>query len=286
MGRAKEMMIEKQRENFEKKLADILGITYDELSQLDYEIDTNESNDGLVYNHIIVFSDDSSSDILDKINGLEDRKRVWLQPWELNEDEEYYDEQYESILQNHQFLANFQTELKNLNRLNKIEIDDPSLQQILQRQIYIGIIGTLETFLFETFLNLTINDEVYFKNFVKSHPQFRKQKFELREIFEQTEKLKLIAKKVIIDSIYHDLPRVRAMYQATFNIDFPEINNVIKYVQTRHDLVHRNGKTKENKLVQLNSEIVDIVLHKTKEFVDKLAEKLKLRDIEGQQTIL
>ena len=83
MGRSKEMMIERQREEFEKKLAGILGISYHELSEIGFEIENNESKDGLLYNYIIEFPDDSNPVILDKIRGLEDRKRVWLQPWEV-----------------------------------------------------------------------------------------------------------------------------------------------------------------------------------------------------------
>ncbi|NQT78743.1 MAG: hypothetical protein HQ565_13610 [Bacteroidetes bacterium] len=272
--------MERQQEEFEKKLADILGITYDELSEIGYEIETNESKDGLIYNYIIEFPEDSSSEILDKINGLEDRKRVWLQPWELYEDNDYYDEQYEAILQNHQFYNNFQTEIQNLQKLNGLEIEDSNLHKILKRQIYIGCIGTLETFLSDTFINLTANDDEYFKNFVKSHPEFRQRKFELREIFEQTDKLKDTAKKVMIDTIYYDLPKVREMYRATFKIDFPEIKEIVKYVLRKHDLVHRNGKTKENEFVILDKEIVDKVLRKITEFVDELADKLNLKDIE------
>lgn len=278
MGRASEMMIERQQEEFEKKLADILGITFDELSEIGYKVETNESKDGLLYNYIIEFPDDSNPDILDKINGLEDRKRVWLQPWELYEEEDYYDEQYEAILQNHQFYNSFESEIQSLKKLNDIEINDPSLQQILRRQVYIGVIGTLETFLSETFINLTANNEDYFKNFVKSHPDFRQRKFELREIFEQNEKLKDTAKKVMLDTIYHDLPKVREMYRSTFEIDFPDIKDVFQYVHTRHDLVHRNGKTKENKIVTLNKEIVNEVILKTKDFAEKLAEKLNLNN--------
>jgi len=278
MGRASEMMIERQQEEFEKKIADILGIAYDELSEIGYEVENNESKDGLLYNYIIVFPDDSNPDILDKINGLEDRKRVWLQPWELYEEEDYYDEQYEAILQNRQFYNSFESEIQNLKELNDIEIGNPSLRQILQRQVYIGVIGTLETFLSETFINLTANNEDYFKNFVKSHPNFRQRKFALREIFEQNEKLKDTAKKVMLDTIYHDLPKVREMYRSTFKIDFPDIKEVFKYVHTRHDLVHRNGKTKKNKMVPLNKKIVNEVILKTKDFAEKLAEKLNLKD--------
>jgi len=280
MGIAKAMMSELHQEKFEKKLARILGISYDELSEIGFEISNNESEDGLLYGYIIEFPYDSNPDILDKIIGLEDGEKVWLQPWELHEGESYYDEQYEAIIQNHQFYNSFETEIQNLKKLNDLEISDPTMQQILRRQVYIGVIGTLETFLSETFINLTANNEDYFKNFVKSYPNFKQQKFKLGEIFDQLEKLKDTAKKVMLDTLYHDLPKVREMYIATFNIDFPEIKDVFKYVHTRHDLVHRNGKTKKNEIVPLCKEKVDEVILKTQAFAEKLATILNLKNIE------
>ncbi len=278
MGIVKETMIERQQEELEKKLAGILGISYEELSEIGYEIETNKSKDGLLYNYIIEFPNDSNPDILDKINGLEDRKRVWLQSWELYEEDYYYDEQYEAILQNYQFYNSFESEIQNLKRLNDFEISDASLQQIMRRQVYIGVIGTLETFLSETLINLTVNNEDYFKNFVKSNPDFRQRKFKLTEIFDQKEKLRDTVKKVMLDTIYYNLPKVREMYRSTFQIDFPEIKEVFKYVLTRHDLVHRNGKTKENKMVPLSKEIVDEVILKTKIFAKELATKLDFKN--------
>ena len=280
MGSAKEFMFESEQEVLEKRLAFILGISNDELSEISYNIHNQESNEGLIYNYIIEFPDDSNPEIFDKINGLEDRKRVLLQPWELDEEEYYYDEQYEAILHNHEFYDRFESEIHNLKKLNDMEISDINLQPILRRQIYIGIIGTLETFLSETFINLTANNEVYLKNFVKSHPDFRQQKFELWEIFDQNEKLKDTAKKIMLDTIYHDLRKVREMYRKTFEIDFPEIKVVIKYVHTRHDLVHRNGKTKENQNVLLSKEIVDEVIFNTKIFAEKIADNLNLKNID------
>lgn len=70
MGKAKEFMIEKQQEKADRNLAKKLGLSYNELMELDYEIDTNESKDGLIYNYIIEFSTNSPKNILNKIKGL------------------------------------------------------------------------------------------------------------------------------------------------------------------------------------------------------------------------
>lgn len=49
-------------------LAPYVNLKFEELEQLDYEIGTNESNDGLVYNYIVTFSDDGPKEILEKMD--------------------------------------------------------------------------------------------------------------------------------------------------------------------------------------------------------------------------
>lgn len=63
----KEELIERQQEDFDKVLAEKLGITYDELLELEYEINDNESEDGLLYNHYIIFSSESNQEVLEKV---------------------------------------------------------------------------------------------------------------------------------------------------------------------------------------------------------------------------
>lgn len=273
MTRAKEVLIEKQQARLDEKLADYLGISYDELLMLGYEIDTNESKDGLIYNYIIQFSNESPQEILDKI-GVKDGGWTYIEPWVLDSsDEYYYEDQYEAIIDNHEVYSSFEKEINNLRKLNLIKVDE-ELSSILKRQIFVGAIGTLETFLSDTFINLVISEDEYFKNFIKNHPEFKKRKFELRDIFDETEKLKDTAKKVMLDTIYHDLPKVREMYRNTFAIEFPRIDKVMKLVLKRHDLVHRNGKTKEGETVKLGNSEITNSLNDIANFAKSLAEML------------
>ena len=50
-------------------------------------------------------------------------------------------------------------------------------------------------------------------------------------VFDSFERISDIAKKVMLDTIYHDLPKVREMYRSTFEVDFPELKNVIKFIK-------------------------------------------------------
>lgn len=56
------------QEDANRKIADILGITYEELSELEYDFGDVESNDGQIYQHYIQFNPEIGKDILKKID--------------------------------------------------------------------------------------------------------------------------------------------------------------------------------------------------------------------------
>lgn len=275
MSSGSERMLEIQQEKADRELAKKLGITYDELMELDHEIDSEESNEGMVYNYIIKFRDDAPREILDKIHGIDEHDIVWLPSWELDNDE-YYEEQYEAIIANKKFLLKFQDEIANLERLNEIELEDSDLQTILRGQIFIGVIGTMETFLSDTFINLTMDNDNYFKSFIETYPEFKQRKFELRHLYIEQGRIMDTAKKVMLDIIYHDLPKIGKMYAATFKMEFPEIKPLMKSILTRHDLVHRKGKTKKGSKVIIDKSTIVKLIIKVNSFVKKIAVKLKI----------
>ncbi len=277
MGYWKELEIEMQEQESHRHLADLLGITFDELIELEYEIATDESKDGLVYNYRIEFDTaNSPKNILQKIKNLEDGCRVYLQPWDMEQGYDY-EEQYEAITENKEYLQKFRDELSNLRLINALSVPDKSLKDILTRQLYISVIGTMETFLSDAFINLTNDNNEYFKNFIETHPEFKKRKFELREIFDKYDKLKETAKVIMLDTIYHNLPSVSQIFKDTFKIDFPSIKEVYECVLKRHDLVHRNGKTKDGTPVETDENSVKELIDKVTNFVEEIAKKLDIK---------
>ncbi|WP_299162809.1 HEPN domain-containing protein [uncultured Tenacibaculum sp.] len=276
MGYFSDLMIDMQERPADFKLAEHLGLTIHELDELVYDIEEDESSDGLLYNYRVEFDIKNSNPvILKKIKNLSDGVRIYLQPYELNEDH-YYEEEFEAFSENENHLTKFNDEISNLSSLLTLKIENPELEKILNRQLFIGVIGTMETFLSEVFIKLTLENKEYLKNFISSHPKFKTNKFELREIFKEYEVIEETAKKVMLDTIYHNLPSVSLMFKSTFKIEFPSIGEVYKYVMLRHDLVHRNGMTKEGKPVPVNDiEIVNLIDEVSK-FVKKIAEALEL----------
>jgi hypothetical protein len=273
MSSGSERMLEIQFEQFDCKLAKKLGITYDELIELNYEIITDESDDGIIYGYIIKFDSVDTMNILDKVIGIDGDNQVYFDPWEF-ENDEYYEEQFDAIAGNKYFLKTFQNEIENHLQLNEIILENKDLEILLKRLIFSSIISTLETFLSDTFINLTMDNEYYFKNFVESFPEFRQRKFELKDLYIEQGRIKETGKKVMLDIIYHDLQKVSKMYASTFNIDFPKIGLLMPFILTRHDLVHRNGKTKEGKDVKIDKVSIIELIVKVKTFVEDIAVKL------------
>jgi len=280
MGRAKNAWMEMQQIREETTLAEKLGLTYDELCETDWHIERDESKDGLLYQHIVYFHD-GPKHILKKIDGLNSDNQVWLDAYEEEEDYDFddydYQEEFEAIIANKGYYDSFHKEVSNLEKLNNISLESQDLESVLKRQLYISAIGTLETFLSETFVNQTDEKPEYFKKFIETFPDFSKRKFPLSEIYTHYENLKKTARKEMLKVIYHNLDVVQNMYTATFDINFPEIAELSKLIATRHDLVHRNGKTKEGEEVVLDKDSIAKLLKKTSAFVESISVELNLK---------
>lgn len=284
MGQFKDRMIDDMEERDNKRLASILGITYDELLELNHTIDSDESKDGLMYSYTISFNPFdpvASRIILDKVRGIDKDNQVTLDPYELSENE-YYNEQFDLIITNKDYYDTFNRALLSAAKLNDVELEnDDEITSILRRQTYIFVIGALEAFLSEALINLTDENIDYFRNFVETLSEFKEKKFPLSEIFVVQEELKESVKKVLLDINYHNLIKVKEMYQSTFKISFPDIGFLLKSVKVRHDLVHRNGKTKQGEVVKIDKEALSNLIEKTSIFVDEIALKLGLQIKQG-----
>lgn len=273
MGSVKEAYLDLE-EVRQENLADALGISWDELTQLDYEITQNLSKEGLLYGYFITFSSNCNAEILSKIAGISETRTISLSPWVF---ERSYEDQYAlgAIAQNIDHRASFTNEMASSVRLQSLKIEDYATRQLLLRQLFISIIGALETFLSDIFISKTLSSKHFLQEFVKNHPEFKKQKISISEIYDVSENIKERAKTIMVNTIYHKLPAVREMYTTTFSITFPDISNLQKYILIRHDLVHRNGRTTEGRLVTVNDKLIDELRSTSVNFVEELATHLE-----------
>ncbi len=161
-----------------------------------------------------------------------------------------------------------------MRELNNLFVQNNELLETLQRQIYSSSITCLEDYLSTTLIKKILNNDSFFKNFVKTNPKIINRKFSLNEIYEQLNRIRDIVKFELVNVIYHDLPKVKLMYQSSLEITFPEIDDLVLIIQKRHDMVHRNGKDKEGNKIEISKEIVDNIIDMVQYFIMDLESRI------------
>jgi hypothetical protein len=276
MGRFSELMIERYNNYPIDSLADHWGLDFYELAEQNFEIIPELNNDGIEVGYLVVIAPETEAAFLAQVPEINDHTaRVASN---IIDDADPFNYEYDAIEAAGGLADNFNREIANLRELNAVDLQNEALNAILKRQIYIAVIGTMESFLSETFVRETMAERTYLERFVKSHPEFASRKFALKDVFEAFENIRDLSKTIMLDTIYHNLRNVREMYKSTLEIEFPEIREALRCVNIRHDLVHRNGRTKEGEEIPVSEEIVENLIQIVNGLVQGIAINIHQRN--------
>lgn len=203
--------------------------------------------------------------IEDLVEELESECSVWTGT--LSGDD-YEDNYFSAILSNTEFHQTFIKSIENITTLLAIKIDGQATQS-LYKLLYSNVITALETYLSDAFINTVMTNHTLIRKFVESTPDFKKQKFDLSEIFEKFYSLNAEVKSYLLAQVWHNLSKVMPMYKDTLEINFPEnLEYVFKAINTRHDIVHRNGKSK-------SGEEIIITIVNVRDLIDQVCRLVK-----------
>lgn len=261
MGIVKEQLFVNQRDVFHEKIAERLGITCDEVDEIEPEVNEDTGNDGAVYGYYLTFKEDAPRNILDKIEGLDDNDYIWMDIYD--EDDSVYDEkQYDYIVKKQSPYNDFLFSIDEILQLMNVPVkNEKNLRYILYRQIYSSIISIMEAYLFERILLSIDKDDNLLANYflIKNGTHnFNK------------DDVKLLRKHLMEKVVYHRLNRVSEIYEATFKFHFPAYKEIEKSIDVRHDIVHRNGKTTNGQLVIISRKNIEHLSGQVKSFVYKI----------------
>lgn len=205
-----------------------------------------------------VFEEYLPDDVIQElVDELEQNCLVWTSAPRDND----YDDYYSSVLlSNTEFHKTLVENLEKVNALLDLEVDE-QLRQHHLRLLHINVITALESFLSDGFITTVMSDPALIRKFVETNPDFTKQKFPLSELFQKTDVIEDEVKRYLRSLLWHNLEKIKPMYKKTLDIEFPEnLGDLHRAILTRHDLVHRNGKTKDDKEIPLNrSHVSDLI---------------------------
>ncbi|MFT6987884.1 MAG: hypothetical protein ACJAT7_003749 [Psychromonas sp.] len=253
--------LEEQQESIvNQQLATVLGISIDELEQLDFEITPSESNDGLVYEYVVSFAEFSDQSILDKIEGLNSGNYVYLQPYELETDP-YEEELTWDILSSKQF-DNFLISIKSAKSLlNSLPSTEDEKFQFLV-MLHAHIVASVEAYLSSTFIHSVTKSDLLIRKIIETDPHFKAQTIQLNDIYSKQENIKNIVGDYLKGLIFHKIKISARLYKSVLNVDFGDIKWLTTAISMRHHCTHRGGyDEQDNKINVTTLSISELIIN-------------------------
>jgi hypothetical protein len=168
------------------------------------------------------------------------------------------------------FYHNFSGAISDIEKMLEAKIDS-SVEGSFFRLLYVNVITAMETYLSDAFMNSVVPDKDLMRRFVETTPEFKAEKISLSDVYKAAEEIEQRAKSYLVDVVWHNLGRVKLMYKDVLGIAFTnEMGDLVKAVLKRHDIVHRNGKTKSGEDIVLTKNDVTELVSKVECFIQDI----------------
>jgi len=173
---------------------------------------------------------------------------------------------------------------KTLFELESASLSEEVLDSIY-KSLYANVCAKMELSLKDCLKRYVLSTHETKRKFVENYAGYKAENFRFRltDIFKRLDSLDKVISDTLDDIIYHDLKKIKPMYKEIVGIDLGEIPELFKAVLTRHDIVHRDGKTKDGKDIKVTKEDVKKFADQVRDLMYKLDTEVSSK-IEGSYT--
>ena len=161
-----------------------------------------------------------------------------------------------------------------MTALDAIETLSSDVKNTLYRVLYANLISCMESFLSDTLIHKVLESEDNKRAFVKGYKEFSKLEIGLSSLYDTIDSIDGIITKTLRDIIYHNLPKVKGIYKDVLGIDLGEIGVLCKCVNTRHDIVHRNGKTKGGEKITIERKDIEELAKAVSDMIENVESQI------------
>ena len=142
-------------------------------------------------------------------------------------------------------IKNYDKAIDDIITLSNLEIDEMN-QRLLYRVLFANVYSSMEAFLQDTCVYYLMKEQKYKEAFLKSQESLSKEKFNLSEIFDKISQVDYKILNAVENTVFHRLsPEICPLFKNTFGISFPDYEYIEDNLTIRHDIVHRNGYSKD-----------------------------------------
>jgi hypothetical protein len=150
------------------------------------------------------------------------------------------------------------------------------LRHTFFRMLYSSAITALETYLSDAFVQNVVSDQSRMETLLSTAPEFLDRKYALSDVVDWSKNLNRRVTEYLVGIIWHNPSKVRPMYSTVLGVTFPsDSKSIYQAIAVRHDLVHRNGRSKENHFHRITSVEVDRLLNDVESFVQHIDSQVK-----------
>ena len=217
------------------------------------------------------FSDVVPEDLIEELaTELENECWQWAPAPSIND----YDQLVEDIALITEFYDNFSSALVDIKTLLSTEVDD-SVNTRFMQMLYVNVITALETYLSDAFISTVVKYPDLMRRFIETTPEFKAEKVSLANVYKAMDEVEKKAHAYLINQVWHRIERVKLMYRDTLGINFPSnLGPIFQAIQSRHDIVHRNGRTKKGEEILITSGKIKELISHMEEFVESVDNQL------------
>lgn len=173
--------------------------------------------------------------------------------------------------------ASFLAAVGTIERLLEVELD-PDLEIQHFRLLFVNVITAMETYLSDLFIREVTRDETVLRKFVETNPEYQKEKAPISDIYRLMEGIKQKVQDHLTGITWHNVERVMPMYKATLGIELPsDLSKLLRAVALRHDIVHRNGKSKDGKEKVVDKDTVRHLILEVNSLVESIENQMRER---------
>lgn len=183
------------------------------------------------------------------------------------------EEELDWLVESNDHLSIFHSQVRSVGQILDSSIDATARFDLLV-MLHGHVVAAVESYLSSTFIHLVTNSNELIRKLVETDPAFSKQKFTLKEIFEEHERLQRTVATYLKNLIFHDLKKVKPMYRDVIDFDFGNVGWLFNAVNIRHHCVHRAGYDKEGKTVEITTVSIKELVSKSTDLVESIEEKV------------
>jgi hypothetical protein len=200
--------------------------------------------------HEVLYGEFSGQVAEDAIEELAKKLTSEMPEWAPVPDEDFYKERYWDFLgANRDALATYREALAGIDQVLATLPGDvaPRVFPLL----FANVITSVEVYLFDTFANAVLGDPLLLRRFVETTDEFQKRQVRYSDIFSHTESAPAAVKEYLVGVLWHNIAKVKRMYQDALQIDLGDVGDLGRAIAVRHDIVHRNGRTTDDRRVAI-----------------------------------